>query len=916
MEDNKDIEFEVLPEDYSVREFYERYRDKLPQLVMVTQGYMGEGIFETFDSGQVFRIETYSTQRRVVAEVVSGDKGMYGLQGRQISIPADYDVKFHVLRVGRFKVGKPSSLREIITHKDLPVDVQFDETEEKTVKIGQSERQTFTSFTLKLLHTYDDFYLLGNAISDGHLYGSVTAVPAYLPDLKFAPVKSIKGYTEEQYQGFLKTTEQCVEKITFDKNFGNTEIALYSADHATAEESYSYISPCEYYNIGELLKQPVPKPSKKAPKSQNKNEVLYELVQFSSQSPSATSNPTYGNASDTISATTHANPEGNTLTKPHRPVVPKKPSIEREKSTDDTEGDVKASPPPLTQRKSIADARFYHKIAATSETNDLAESVHVTGSQEFQKMASRDKAENEIDVEFETQPGEYSARSFYEHYKDSLPQMVKVTQGYMGEVGFETFDMGQVFRIQTYSSQRRVVAVVVSGEKGMYGLQGRQISIPVDYDVKFNVMKHGKPKGKLLTLQELISQKDLPLDVQCAGHAEETKFGPLERTSLFTLRLLNVYDDFYLLGNAICYGNLYQSVTAIPAYLPDLKFSIIKSIKGHNEDEYHHFLTVADQFVKEHITFDPTFGNTDIALYSSEQAHGTESYSYISPCEYYNIGDLLRHNKPKPASRPGRKDTDKVYEVFRASTISLGKDNMYSNLDNSERKRMTPVVDKKVLEESISTLRKSTAVGKVDGTDIKDSPKTSYENITPCGNGRFSHMDSEKKPLRPPSNVTKPRSEQEPKSTVNNPQSPPVLRKHADQPPIAESQEEVPDIPPSIPKRHSVTEIPKASPHSSLVGRATPVRPQQHTTREETVQRVVSSGPENVGSLSMEDICDWLDKLNLSQYRQTFYDNMVDGVILLSMDEQMLREEFNMSRFEAMKLMKFAKSGHIPKRRE
>lgn len=57
-------------------------------------------------------------------------------------------------------------------------------------------------------------------------------------------------------------------------------------------------------------------------------------------------------------------------------------------------------------------------------------------------------------------------------------------------------------------------------------------------------------------------------------------------------------------------GNLYQSVTAVPAYLPDLKFSIVKSIKGYTEVEYHHFLSVADQFVREHIKFDHTFGNT------------------------------------------------------------------------------------------------------------------------------------------------------------------------------------------------------------------------------------------------------------------------------------------------------------------
>ena len=54
-----------------------------------------------------------------------------------------------------------------------------------------------------------------------------------------------------------------------------------------------------------------------------------------------------------------------------------------------------------------------------------------------------------------------------------------------------------MFRIQTYSSQERAVALVVSGEKGIYGLQGRHISIPFDYDVKCNVIKHGKSKSEI-----------------------------------------------------------------------------------------------------------------------------------------------------------------------------------------------------------------------------------------------------------------------------------------------------------------------------------------------------------------------------------------------------------------------------------
>ena len=156
--------------------------------------------------------------------------------------------------------------------------------------------------------------------------------------------------------------------------------------------------------------------------------------------------------------------------------------------------------------------------------------------------------------------------------------------------------------------------------------------------------------GKPASLKEIIKHKDLPLEVQFAGSGDQSlvNIGGSERTSsLFTLKLLHTYEDFYLLGNAISYGNLYKTITAVPAYLPDLRFSIVKSIKGYPEEQYKHFLNVTDNYVKENLQFNPTFGNSDIALYSNDKSQEDESYSYISPCEYYNIEDILRNNPLK-----------------------------------------------------------------------------------------------------------------------------------------------------------------------------------------------------------------------------------------------------------------------------
>jgi hypothetical protein len=52
--------------------------------------------------------------------------------------------------------GKPASLKKIIKHNDLPLDVQFAGSgDQSMVDIGGSE-QTSSLFTLTLLHTYED----------------------------------------------------------------------------------------------------------------------------------------------------------------------------------------------------------------------------------------------------------------------------------------------------------------------------------------------------------------------------------------------------------------------------------------------------------------------------------------------------------------------------------------------------------------------------------------------------------------------------------------------------------------------------------------------------------------------------------------------------------------------------------------
>ena len=69
----------------------------------------------------------------------------------------------------------------------------------------------------------------------------------------------------------------------------------------------------------------------------------------------------------------------------------------------------------------------------------------------------------------------------------------------------------------------------------------------------------------------------------------------------------------------------------------------------------------------------------------------------------------------------------------------------------------------------------------------------------------------------------------------------------------------------------------------------------------------------DIDSLLIQDIAEYLHILNIGQYAEQLADAQIDGILLKELDEQILIDEFGFKRFEAIKLMKFARHGHLPK---
>ena len=69
--------------------------------------------------------------------------------------------------------------------------------------------------------------------------------------------------------------------------------------------------------------------------------------------------------------------------------------------------------------------------------------------------------------------------------------------------------------------------------------------------------------------------------------------------------------------------------------------------------------------------------------------------------------------------------------------------------------------------------------------------------------------------------------------------------------------------------------------------------------------------PLKVISMSVEDVTDSLKTLNMSHHVERFQEEAIDGELLMSLDEDMLTQEFNFTKYEARKMSKF-KDGWRP----
>ncbi|KAL3891631.1 hypothetical protein ACJMK2_003883 [Sinanodonta woodiana] len=249
------MEYDTKEKDYSLREFYELYKDKLPTIIRVTEGHCGENLAETFDYGQVIRIHKECRQERVIA-VQYNDQGT---EECTYSFPVNSSMHFHLEEIYKNE-KKTLTLEEVLNRRQLPVDVELTRKHLNQSECSISVKDPF--ITLRLRKRFDELCLLGNFIFDGDIDLQIVRIPLHLYAIRLSEVTGLRDKSKTDWKAFQTRLDRKANQLNFDAVAENPEIAKYkpkisskltSNEMEDAGSVYENLQLQTYINVNELF---------------------------------------------------------------------------------------------------------------------------------------------------------------------------------------------------------------------------------------------------------------------------------------------------------------------------------------------------------------------------------------------------------------------------------------------------------------------------------------------------------------------------------------------------------------------------------------------------------------------------------------------------------------------------------------
>lgn len=273
---------------YNGHELFLKYQNRFPLLTIVVQGDYGKTVFDDFSNDQVYRIHTYTRQRRVVIREsrVKQDP----LTCSFTSYPVDTFYKFCVMK-NRNEWTEPMAMRDILNEfSSFPIMVKFSPNC-KMVKINDAFDRTEKIQAMLIITEYEENFFTGNCLDNGVIDPGVT-LAALSPHIRYAEITGIKGKSPETFHKHLQTLERFLESndVTFDTCAGNPDATRMSENGTgTGNPVPGMLTTI----IPELKKEPPPKlPMRNQPRNPNKERPLPEVPKIHDK-PRAVVSPTF-----------------------------------------------------------------------------------------------------------------------------------------------------------------------------------------------------------------------------------------------------------------------------------------------------------------------------------------------------------------------------------------------------------------------------------------------------------------------------------------------------------------------------------------------------------------------------------------------------------------------------------------------
>ncbi|XP_062599987.1 uncharacterized protein LOC134261576 [Saccostrea cucullata] len=209
------------PEDeISLPEFYQKYRQCLPMLVVVVGGHNGTTEFDDTPSDTIIRYNKFQSVKRALAQDPKTRRNY-------ISIPVNAKYKFNVIKSISTKNKADHTLAEILDTYPLPVLIQFSESQEIP---SEGRNREGTPYQLLITHVYEEVFIQGNFITEGKITKHPSSF-SLCPLISVAPIQGFTDRTKKEYDKYLKKLEGYVNKNTvFSESQCNLAIKILKPD--------------------------------------------------------------------------------------------------------------------------------------------------------------------------------------------------------------------------------------------------------------------------------------------------------------------------------------------------------------------------------------------------------------------------------------------------------------------------------------------------------------------------------------------------------------------------------------------------------------------------------------------------------------------------------------------------------------